>query len=96
MAVKDVIRMGHPTLAKVAEPVGDFTAPSLKALIQDLFDTMASLDGAGLASRVKTKGFNREYNMLYRRFIERMIEGGDNGPGRRYDQYLAEDLTEKQ
>ena len=50
MAVKDVIRMGHPTLAKVAEPVGDFTAPSLKALIQDLFDTMASLDGAGLAA----------------------------------------------
>ena len=50
MAVKEVIRMGHPTLLKVAEPVVDFAAPELESLIQDLFDTMASLDGAGLAA----------------------------------------------
>lgn len=50
MAVKTVIRMGHPTLAKVAEPIEEFSSPELKALVQDLFDTMAKLDGAGLAA----------------------------------------------
>lgn len=50
MAVRKVIRMGHPTLAKVAEPVANVRDEAVQSLIQDLFDTMAELDGAGLAA----------------------------------------------
>jgi len=49
MAVREVIRMGHPTLALVAEPVAKF-GPELKALLQDMKDTMAAQNGAGLAA----------------------------------------------
>lgn len=50
MAVREVIRMGHPTLLKVAEPITDFASDELRLLVEDLFDTMAALDGAGLAA----------------------------------------------
>jgi peptide deformylase len=42
--------MGDPLLFKVAEPVQDFDSPELHALIGDMFDTMAALNGAGLAA----------------------------------------------
>jgi len=41
--------MGHPVLAKAAEPVADF-GPSLQALLQDMKDTMAAQNGAGIAA----------------------------------------------
>lgn len=50
MAVHKVLRMGDPRLLQVAEAVTEFNTPQLDALIQDMFDTMASLDGAGLAA----------------------------------------------
>ena len=50
MAVQKVLRMGDPRLLQVAEPVTDFNTAELDALIQDMFDTMAALDGAGLAA----------------------------------------------
>lgn len=50
MAVKEVIRMGHPILAQIAEPVEEFNTPWLETLIEDMFDTMAARDGAGLAA----------------------------------------------
>ena len=50
MAVRKVLRMGDPRLLKVAEPVTEFNTPELDALIQDMLDTMAALDGAGLAA----------------------------------------------
>ena len=49
MAVREVIRMGHPTLALVAQPVTTF-GPELKELLQDMKDTMAAQNGAGLAA----------------------------------------------
>src|SRR5262245_46328532 len=49
MPVREVMRMGHPVLAKVAEPVKDFGAP-LQALLQDMKDTMAAQNGAGIAA----------------------------------------------
>src|SRR3546814_18718190 len=42
--------MGDPHLLRIAQPVQDFAAPELQALITDLFDTMHHLDGAGLAA----------------------------------------------
>lgn len=50
MAVHNVLRMGDPRLLQVAEAVTEFNTPQLDALIQDMFDTMDSLDGAGLAA----------------------------------------------
>lgn len=50
MAVKETLKMGHPLLQQVAQPVTDFNTPALDALIQDMFDTMEALSGAGLAA----------------------------------------------
>ena len=50
MAVREVLRMGHPVLRQVARPVERFDTPELHALVADMMDTMASLDGAGLAA----------------------------------------------
>jgi peptide deformylase len=50
MTVRRVLKMGDPLLFKVAEPVVDFDASELEALIADMFDTMAALNGAGLAA----------------------------------------------
>lgn len=50
MAVRPVLKMGDPLLLKVAEPVRAFDTPELHALVGDMFDTMAALNGAGLAA----------------------------------------------
>src|SRR5712692_3422913 len=50
MAVRQVLKMGDPLLFQVAEPVREFDTPQLDALIADMFDTMAALNGAGLAA----------------------------------------------
>ncbi|MCG6887759.1 MAG: peptide deformylase [Proteobacteria bacterium] len=50
MAVKETLKMGHPLLQQVAQPVTDFNTPALDALIQDMLDTMQALNGAGLAA----------------------------------------------
>lgn len=50
MAVKNVLRIGSSLLLQRAEPVTDFNTPALDALIADMFDTMAALNGAGLAA----------------------------------------------
>ena len=42
--------MGEPVLLEVAKPVDQFDTPELHALIQDMQDTMVSLNGAGLAA----------------------------------------------
>ena len=50
MAIKPVLKMGDPLLLQVAKKVDQFNTPELHALIQDMQDTMASLNGAGLAA----------------------------------------------
>ena len=50
MAVRSILRIGDPRLRQVSEPVEDFDTPELHALISDMFDTMESADGAGLAA----------------------------------------------
>lgn len=50
MAVRPVLRMGHPLLRQVASPVTEFGTPGLRALVSDMDDTMRALDGAGLAA----------------------------------------------
>lgn len=48
--IREVLRMGDPRLLQVAEPVAAFDTPELHALLADLQDTMAALNGAGLAA----------------------------------------------
>ncbi len=52
MAVKKVIRMGHPVLRQTAAPLTDeeILSPETKELVQDLLDTMAAEDGIGIAA----------------------------------------------
>jgi len=50
MAIRPVLKMGDPRLLAVSEPVTDLGSDALKALIADMFDTMAALDGAGIAA----------------------------------------------
>jgi len=50
MAVKTVLKMGDPQLYRKAEPVTEFNTPALDRLIEDMFDTMAAYNGAGLAA----------------------------------------------
>jgi peptide deformylase len=48
--IREVLRMGDQRLLRVAQPVTAFGTPDLSALLQDMRDTMAQLDGAGLAA----------------------------------------------
>ena len=50
MAVRPVLKMGDPVLLQVAKPVEQFDTPELQALLQDMKDTMAALNGAGIAA----------------------------------------------
>jgi peptide deformylase len=50
MAAREVLRMGHPVLRQRAKPVERFATPELRTLIQDMKDTMAAKQGAGLAA----------------------------------------------
>ena len=50
MSARPLLRIGHPLLLKSAEAVAEFNTPELDSLIQDMLDTMAEADGAGLAA----------------------------------------------
>src|SRR5678815_3529157 len=50
MTVREVLRMGHPVLRERARPVEKLATPELRALVQDMKDTMAAKNGAGLAA----------------------------------------------
>jgi peptide deformylase len=49
MAVRTVLRMGHPLLRQVAAPAR-LSSPELSALVADMDDTMRALNGAGIAA----------------------------------------------
>jgi len=48
--IRPVLRMGDPLLLRVSSPITDFADPALKSLLADMRDTMAHLNGAGLAA----------------------------------------------
>jgi len=50
MAIREVLRMGHPVLREKAKPVEQFGTPELRALLDDMKETMAAKNGAGLAA----------------------------------------------
>ncbi len=52
MAVREVIRLGHPALRQVSAPVAveDIHSADIQQLITDLIDTCYAQDGVGLAA----------------------------------------------
>ena len=50
MAVRPILRIGHPLLLQRAHEVKEFNTPELHALVQDMFETMEAAHGAGLAA----------------------------------------------
>jgi len=48
--IREVLRMGDARLLQVAKPLERFGTPELAALLADMHDTMAHLNGAGLAA----------------------------------------------
>ena len=50
MTIRAILKMGDPRLLRVAQPVRAFDTPELQALIDDLFETMHGVNGAGLAA----------------------------------------------
>ena len=50
MAVREVLRMGHPVLREKAKEVANVGSAELRQLVADMKETMAAKDGAGLAA----------------------------------------------
>ncbi len=50
MAVRKILRIGDPFLLQRANEVEEFDTPELHQLIEDMLETMAACDGAGLAA----------------------------------------------
>jgi len=50
VAIRPVLKMGHPLLRQVALPVTAFGTRELLELVRDMDDTMRALNGAGLAA----------------------------------------------
>ena len=50
MTIHTILKMGDPRLLRVARPVERFGTPELHTLASDMFETMRSVGGAGLAA----------------------------------------------
>ncbi|MFZ2300272.1 MAG: peptide deformylase [Gallionella sp.] len=50
MAIREVLRMGNARLLQRSEPVSSFGSVELRALLEDMRDTMQALNGVGLAA----------------------------------------------
>jgi len=48
--IREVLKMGDPRLLEKSPPVEAFGTPQLRELVADMRDTMAQLNGAGLAA----------------------------------------------
>jgi len=50
MTIHTILKMGDPRLLRIAPPVTEFDTDALHLMISDMFDTMRSVNGAGLAA----------------------------------------------
>ena len=50
MTLREILKMGDPRLLRIASPVLDFDTDALHLLVSDMFYTMQSVNGAGLAA----------------------------------------------
>jgi peptide deformylase len=50
MAIHPILKMGDARLLRIAKPIEKFDTPELHQLVADMFETMKSVNGAGLAA----------------------------------------------
>ena len=50
MTIHSILKMGDPRLLRIAQPVQSFDTDELHLLVRDMFETMQSVHGAGLAA----------------------------------------------
>jgi len=50
MTIHTILKMGDPRLLRIARPVETFGTAELRTLVDDMFETMRSASGAGLAA----------------------------------------------
>ena len=50
MTIREILKLGDPRLLRMAQSVTSFDTDELHLLISDMFETMHSVDGAGLAA----------------------------------------------
>ena len=50
MTIRTILKMGDPRLLRIAPPVERFGTAELRSLVADMFETMRSVNGAGLAA----------------------------------------------
>jgi peptide deformylase len=50
MTIREILKMGDPRLLRIAKPVEAFDTPELRLLVDDMFETMHAVNGAGLAA----------------------------------------------
>ncbi|MBG7618304.1 peptide deformylase [Herbaspirillum sp. AP02] len=50
MAIREILKMGDPRLLRQAQLVTEFGTPELARLVDDMFETMRAVNGAGLAA----------------------------------------------
>ena len=50
MLIREILKMGDSRLLQPASPVQSFDTPELHELVQDMLQTMAAVNGAGLAA----------------------------------------------
>jgi peptide deformylase len=50
MTIHTILKMGDPRLLRIAQPVLRFDTDELHLLVRDMFETMRSVNGAGLAA----------------------------------------------
>jgi peptide deformylase len=77
MAILKIARMGHPVLSRRAQEVEDPTAPEIRALVIDMLETLADIDGAGLAA---PQVHASKRVVLFRVPVERVTDREDDQP----------------
>jgi len=50
VTIRTILKMGDPRLLRIAPPVERFGTAELRSLVADMFETMRSVNGAGLAA----------------------------------------------
>lgn len=77
MAIRNIIKMGHPTLKLIAEPIEDPRSPDIKSLADDMRDTLQDIGGAGLAAPQVDVSVRL---VVYRIAADRIPEGANQPP----------------
>ncbi len=50
LMIRKILKYGDPVLETACDPVTDFDTPELRALVEDMFETMREANGVGLAA----------------------------------------------